>query len=325
MVRLSRLRRGKAGKMRYAWEECGVIPRFYLEHAIRTEDLARAVLRGEVNAMAIDVRGEGFSAIAQIRREVPEMTVGACGIVSSEETAAAVRAGAQFVMLCEYDEALLEEAKRLSDQVIVHCKSLSQVIQARELGAAGARIDLDPAREIGEQLKEYREYLNEGFLIPAGLSDPAQIGACIASPVVAAVETEWVQFREDSAVEQFCLELHRAVLGFEFAHVGINCPDLDGTRTVTGRFTELFGFPAKDNPRGNSYYSTSFIEVMKFMQLGTRGHLGIRTNSAARAAAWLEKKGVALRHETEKYTDGRLRNVYLQEEIGGFAVHLLQK
>ena len=59
--------------MRYAWEECGVIPRFYLEHAIRTEDLARAVLRGEVNAMAIDVRGEGFSAIAQIRREVPEM------------------------------------------------------------------------------------------------------------------------------------------------------------------------------------------------------------------------------------------------------------
>ena len=80
--------------MRYAWEECGVIPRFYLEHAIRTEDLARAVLRGEVNAMAIDVRGEGFSAIAQIRREVPEMTVGACGIVSSEETAAAVRAGA---------------------------------------------------------------------------------------------------------------------------------------------------------------------------------------------------------------------------------------
>ncbi|MBQ9593287.1 MAG: bifunctional 4-hydroxy-2-oxoglutarate aldolase/2-dehydro-3-deoxy-phosphogluconate aldolase [Lachnospiraceae bacterium] len=311
--------------MKCAYQESGVIPRFYLENVGDAAGTARAMLAGEVCNVVMDVRGEGLLAIETIRREVPEMTVGACAIHTSEELRAAVKAGAQFVMLCEFSEAMISEAKELGVEVIVHCETLSEVIQARDLGADGAKIRLDPAKSVQEQLKPYRTYLSEPFLVPAEITDPAVIGELTASPVVASVETDWIRTMELRTVENTCRELHAAVLGFTFAHVGINCPDIEGTRAVSGRFTELFGFPATDNPRGNSFYSTSSIEVMKFMQLGTHGHLGIRTNSAARAAEWLEKKGVKLRHGTEKYVDGRLSNIYLEEEIGGFAVHLLQK
>ena len=49
------------------------------------------------------------------------------------------------------------------------------------------------------------------------------------------------------------------------------------------------------------------------------------TNSMPVAIAELEKRGFVVDMETAKYKGERMIAVYLKDEIGGFAIHLLQK
>ena len=56
------------------------------------------------------------------------------------------------------------------------------------------------------------------------------------------------------------------------------------------------------------------------------GHIGLRTNYLERAVSYLENMGVEFIEESKKYNaKGGLQVIYLKEEIGGFAVHLVQK
>ena len=59
---------------------------------------------------------------------------------------------------------------------------------------------------------------------------------------------------------------------------------------------------------------------------GTNGHLAIATNSVERAVHHLTKIGVSFNYKTAKYdASNNLKFIYLEKEINGFAVHLLQK
>ena len=113
------------------------------------------------------------------------------------------------------------------------------------------------------------------------------------------------------------------MLGFEVAHVGINTEDGGAARAVADSFAAAFGFPAKDG--ASSVFASSGIEVMKSRCLGSQGHMAVRTNRMDAAIAELEKEGFAVNMDTAKYKGGRLIAVYLKDEIGGFAIHLLQK
>ena len=64
---------------------------------------------------------------------------------------------------------------------------------------------------------------------------------------------------------------------------------------------------------------------MKTMYLGTNGHLAVKTNNIGLAIADLEKKGFTVDMSTAKEKNGKMIAVYLKQEFGGFAVHLLQK
>ena len=65
---------------------------------------------------------------------------------------------------------------------------------------------------------------------------------------------------------------------------------------------------------------------MKSPYLGAKGHIAYKTNYIERAVAYLRAKGVKINEESAKYNaKGKLIAIYLEEEIGGFAIHLLQK
>ena len=124
-------------------------------------------------------------------------------------------------------------------------------------------------------------------------------------------------------VTQLCAEARRTVLGFEVAHVGINCPDAAAAEAVCEKLGEAFDFAVKAGNSSN--FAGSGVEVMKTMFLGANGHIAVRTNKIEAAVAELEKHGFALDMTTAKYKGDRLNTVYLKDEFGGFAVHLLQK
>lgn len=130
--------------------------------------------------------------------------------------------------------------------------------------------------------------------------------------------------QDKEALSRFLQTEIRKMLSFDLRHVGINCPDVNSSSQTADTFERIFGFPKED--RGGAYFAGDIIEVMKKPFYGTHGHIAISTRSAESAAYYLERAGVKFNWDSAGYNpDGRLRVVYLQEEIGGFAVHILQK
>lgn len=60
--------------------------------------------------------------------------------------------------------------------------------------------------------------------------------------------------------------------------------------------------------------------------LGSNGHIAMRTPDLAAAMEELKEKGFTFNMDTAAYTEeGRIKNVYLDGEFGGFAIHIMQK
>lgn len=112
-------------------------------------------------------------------------------------------------------------------------------------------------------------------------------------------------------------------LGFELRHVGINCNSEEEACDVAGRFDTIFGFTKKVG--NSSVFAGKAVEAMKTPYLGKIGHIAVGTTDVAKAVEYLESQGVEFDMETAKYKNDKMIAVYIKEEIGGFAVHLVQK
>ena len=65
---------------------------------------------------------------------------------------------------------------------------------------------------------------------------------------------------------------------------------------------------------------------MKMPFLGEKGHIAISTNFVERAVKHLKVKGVKFNEESAVFrADGSMQAIYFQNEIGGFAIHLVRK
>lgn len=111
---------------------------------------------------------------------------------------------------------------------------------------------------------------------------------------------------------------------YSLAHIGINAANEEEARKIAEMFCTLFGFEAKVG--NSSIFAGKGVEVMKEPYLGTNGHIAIATPDVPAAKAELEARGFTFNEASAKYkADGRLNAIYLTDEIGGFAVHLVGK
>lgn len=109
-----------------------------------------------------------------------------------------------------------------------------------------------------------------------------------------------------------------ASLGFSLAHVGINCENEAEAQQTARTLCTLFGLDYK--PGGKSIFAGSIVECMKSPYLGKSGHIAIATNDLERAISHLGSQGVRFNEDTRTP-----KAIYLKDEVGGFAIHLVQK
>lgn len=112
-------------------------------------------------------------------------------------------------------------------------------------------------------------------------------------------------------------------LGFVLKHVGINCENEDEACKVAERFEQIFGFQKKVG--NSSVFAGTEVEAMKSPYLGEKGHIAIGTTDVDKAVEYLQSQGVEFNMDSAKTKDGKTTAIYLKEEIGGFAVHLVKK
>lgn len=111
---------------------------------------------------------------------------------------------------------------------------------------------------------------------------------------------------------------------FELVHVGINAASPEEASSLANLLCEMFNLTPKHGQK--SEFAGSYFECMKTPFLGTNGHIAMAADDLELAVKELTEKGFTFRQETAAYKEnGKLKNIYLSGEYGGFAIHILQK
>ena len=307
-----------------------VVPVVVLDDAADAVPTARALLAGGVDVMEITFRtAAAADSIAAVAKECPDMLVGAGTVVSLDQCRNAVDCGAKFIVSPGFNQEIVTWCLEHGIAATPGCVTPTEIMQAMACGLKVVKFF--PANVYGglTAMKALSGPFGGIKFIPTGGVSDKNLAEYISAPFIHAVGGSWLCAKADISVHRFdritalCREARRIALGFELVHVGINAADADASLAVCGALDAAFGFGVKEGSSSN--FAGSAVEVMKQPYLGQNGHIAVRTNSIARAAAELAKKGFALDESTVKYKDGRMTAVYLRQEFGGFAIHLVQK
>jgi 2-dehydro-3-deoxyphosphogluconate aldolase/(4S)-4-hydroxy-2-oxoglutarate aldolase len=111
--------------------------------------------------------------------------------------------------------------------------------------------------------------------------------------------------------------------GFQVMHIGLNLENAAAAKKTADLLLDLFGFEESETPI--SIFSSPEIEIMKKKGAGTLGHIAIGTTDILEAKKYLTSKGIEFDESSAAYSEnGKLKLIYLKNEIAGFAFHLLQ-
>ena len=310
----------------------GIVPVVKIDRAEDAVPLAKALCAGGLPCAEVTFRTSAAAAAIKAMTEAfPDMCVGAGTVLNAAQVDAAVAAGAQFIVSPGLNPRTVKYCQEKEIPITPGTSSPSDIEQAIELGLEVVKFF--PAEQSGGLAKikaMAAPYVNMKFMPTGGISaknlttylDFNKIIACGGSWMVPA---DLINAGEWDKIEQLTREAVQIMLGFELAHVGINAENDEEAQKAANRFAFLFGMPAKAG--NSSIFAGTAVEVMKTPYLGKNGHIAIRTNYIERAINYMVSVlGVEFDEESAKRdAKGALKAIYLKEEIGGFAVHLVQK
>lgn len=308
----------------------GVLPVTVLDDAGKAVSTAEAMAAGGIDVMEITFRTPAAAdAIRAVAQDCPDVLVGAGTVMTLEQCQKAVGSGAAFIVSPGYDQAVVGWCLDHGVAVIPGCVTPTEITGALKMGLHVLKFF--PANVYGglDAMKSLSAPFGEVKFIPTGGVDAGNVGAYARAPFVHAVGGSWVCPRADIAAGHFekitalCREARSHLLGFAVAHVGINCQDPEEAAAVCGLLGGAFQFPVREGAASN--FSSEGIEVLKSRFRGANGHIAVQTNAMDCAIEALRRRRFTVDMSTARYQDGRLMTVYLAEEIGGFAIHLLQK
>ena len=308
----------------------GVVPVVVLDDAKDAVPLANAMKAGGVPCAEITLRtAAGLDSIAAMAAMGDGMLVGAGSVMTLDQCRDALSAGAKFIVSPGFNAKVVEYCVEREITVLPGCVTPTEIMAAMELGLD--TVKFFPANVYGglSAMKALNGPFPKLKFIPTGGVNAANLAEYLAAPFIQAVGGSWLCAKADVNAGNFdkitalCQEARRAVLGFELGHIGINTPDKGASMEICRSLNAAFGLPIKEGNSSN--FVSSGIEVMNSKYLGANGHIAILTNSIPRALDELESKGFKADRSTAKFSGEKMAAIYLEQEMGGFAVHLLQK
>ncbi|MEG1946704.1 MAG: bifunctional 4-hydroxy-2-oxoglutarate aldolase/2-dehydro-3-deoxy-phosphogluconate aldolase [Lachnospiraceae bacterium] len=308
-------------------QKLGIVPVVVLDHAKDAKPLAKALCAGGLPCAEVTFRTTAAEESIEIMVEnFPDMLIGAGTVLTIEQVDRAVHAGAKFIV-----------SPGLNPEVVTYCIEKNIPITP---GTANPS-DIETALSLGLEVVKFfpaeaagglkmiqamaAPYTNVKFM-PTGGINAKNINDYLAFDKIIACGGSWmvnvdlIKAGKFDEIENLTREAVYTMLGFHLKHIGINCDDTTEAKKVAKLFETIFGLTAVEG--SSSFFSGGQIEVMKTPYLGKKGHICIGTHSVLRAMNYLEHQGFVFQEDSKRYKDGKLSAVYLDMEIGGFAVHL---
>ena len=312
------------------FEKLGIIPVVKIDDANNAAPLAKALCEGGLPVAEVTFRTDAAEeAIRRMVEACPDMFVGAGTVLTTEQVDRAIAAGCKFIVSPGLNPRIVRYCQEKNIPITPGTSSPTDIEQAIELGLEAVKFF--PAEQSGGIAKikaMAAPYVNMRFM-PTGGINAKNINSYLDFPKILACGGSWMvsetlinsgQFDE---IKRLTREAVNTMLGFELKHVGINASSEEEADSVATSFEKLFGFTK--NVGSSSVFAGTAIEVMKQPYLGAHGHIAIQTNYIERAIYHMELQGFEFDMDTAKYKDGKMVAIYVKGELGGFAVHLLQK
>ena len=311
--------------------DIGIIPVIAFNSVEEAVPLCKALVAGGLPAAEVTFRTAcAEDCIRTIAKEVPEMLLGAGTVLTKEQADRAMDAGASFIVAPGYDPNVTRHVIERGGLMMPGTATAGEMQQAMNQGCevlkffpAEANGGVAMLKNIGAALKSAK-WMCTGGVNAKNVNDYLGYDQIIAVGGTWMCKGDMIKAGEWDKITALCKEAVKTMLGFSVLHVGVNCGSPEEGAKAAKAFCALFGWEYK---QGNSSdFAGSFVECMKKPGArGANGHIAVGTNSVDRAEYHLGRQGVKFIEES-RVTDAKgTKALYLQDEIGGFAVHLVRK
>jgi len=308
----------------------GIVPVIKIDDAKDAVPLAKALLDGGLPCAEVTFRtAAAKDAIAAMAKAYPEMLVGAGTVLTTAQVDDAVAAGARFIVSPGLNPEVVRYCVERDIPIVPGINNPTGIEQALALGLT--TVKFFPAEPSGgvKMIKAMAAPYGNVTFMPTGGVGPDNLKDYLAFPKIIACGGSWmvppvmVTEGKFDEITRLVREAVDTMLDFKLVHVGINCPDKETADAGAARMKEVFSF--ETDVRSVSSFAGTGFEFMNQKGMGTMGHIAIRTTSVERAIYHLTRRGVKMDASSARYDkNGKPTFIYLAEEIGGFAYHLVQ-
>ncbi len=307
----------------------GIVPVVAIEDAEKAERLAGALKEGGIPCVEITFRTAAApEAIRRIAAAHPDMLLGAGTVLTVEQASSALECGAKFIVSPGINPKVVEYCLSRGVPITPGIATPTEVETALEFGLEVVKFF--PAEAAGgiAYLNAISAPYKSMRFIPTGGIDESLLLTYLKSPKVVAcggswmVKAELINDGKFDEIKALSAQAVAGMLGLHLRHVGINCATPDESQLKAAWLSDILQIPLR--PGNSSNFAGAQFEFLKQPGNGLHGHVAIGTHFIDRAVAYFSRRGVKVRNETRVEKNGHLQTVYLDVDLAGFAVHLLQ-
>lgn len=308
----------------------GIVPVIKVTDAQDAVPLCKALSDGGLPVAEITFRSDAAEeAIRMVHQELPEVMLGAGTVLTTEQVDRAVQAGAAYIVSPGLNPEVVRHCQKLGVPALPGCANPSDIEVALSLGLK--TVKFFPAEALGglALINAMSAPYGDVTFVPTGGIGENNLLEYLSNPKILACGGSWmvdqkaIAAKDWKRVETLTRNAVALMLGLELTHVGINSGSPEQAMKDAENLCKLLGWEIKDG--NSSTFTGKAFEMMKKPFRGTHGHIAIGCNNVRRAKWHLERRGFTFDEESANVQDGKIKAIYLKDEIAGFAFHLLQK
>lgn len=308
----------------------GIVPVIKVEDAADAVPLCKALSDGGLPAAEIAFCSDAAEeAIRRVHAELPDVILGVGTVLTTEQVDRAVAAGAAYIVSLGINPEIVRHCQQKGVPIFPGCANPSDIEVALSLGLK--TVKFFPAEALGglKLIKAMAAAYGGVTFLPTGGINEQNLNDYLAFPKIVACGGSWmvpadaVAAKDWKRIEDITRSAVNRMLGLEVRHVGINSGDPEKAAKDAALLSKLLGWPLDEHK--NAIFVGDGFEVMKIPFRGQNGHVAIACNSIRRARWHMERRGFVFDDDSVIMRDGKMRAIYLKDDIAGFAFHLLQK
>lgn len=310
----------------------GLVPVIKVKNAEDAVPLCRALKNGGLPVAEITFRTDAAEeAIRLVHEALPEVLLGAGTVLTCEQADRAWNAGAGYIVAPGLNPTVVKHCTEKGYPVLPGCANPSDIELALSLGLT--TVKFFPSEALGglKMIKAMSAPYGNVKFVPTGGITEKNLPEYLAFPKIAACGGSWmvpedaIANKDWDKIEKLAREAVQVMLGFEVVHIGINNADEETAVAEGKKLAALLGWNVQKESAKGLFVGERF-EMLKSQVRGTHGHIAVATSNVERARWHMEQRGFTFDDSTATFTaDGRMKFIYLNEEFGGFAIHLLLK